>query len=395
MIGAWEPGPPIRVRGFVTGSNHRTGGTITDMVGTEGDTAVPAPVGSVPADPATTPWHPGGTGPVPMAAGPVRRRPRKVLGRTLGKAWGDSLFGFSSQAAFWCALSTPPFLLALLGLVGYVAPWFGPGTMTDVRTQITAFLHTIFNREVADTLVGNTVDTILNNGQAGVVSVGLLISLWAGSSATSAFIESITIAYVQHEVRHPAVERLFALGLYLIALTAGILLVPLLAIGPDALPGLFPVTLRPSVTSIVGYAYYPGLILGLLLLLTTLYKVAPKHKHAWKRGLPGALLAAVFFVVASGGLRLYLAYVYSHGLTYGALATPITFRTGRIGTDARRPNPGRDPGRTPGEQRSDGGCGARLRCGVSGVRSERSSHRSSFAEGRCRRRPGPYPQMTG
>ena len=25
------------------------------------------------------------------------------------------------------------------------------------------------------------------------------------------------------------------------------------------------------------------------------------------------------------GLRLYLSYAYSHGLTYGALATPITF----------------------------------------------------------------------
>ena len=29
--------------------------------------------------------------------------------------------------------------------------------------------------------------------------------------------------------------------------------------------------------------------------------------------------------MASSGLRLYVSYVYSHGLTYGALATPITF----------------------------------------------------------------------
>jgi len=33
----------------------------------------------------------------------------------------------------------------------------------------------------------------------------------------------------------------------------------------------------------------------------------------------------VVFLIASFGLRLYLSYVYSHGLTYGALATPITF----------------------------------------------------------------------
>jgi membrane protein len=53
--------------------------------------------------------------------------------------------------------------------------------------------------------------------------------------------------------------------------------------------------------------------------------VAPKHKHPWVRGIPGALLATAVFVVASFGLRLYVSYVYTHGLTYGALATPITF----------------------------------------------------------------------
>ncbi len=245
--------------------------------------------------------------------------------RTLSKAWNDSLFGMSSQAAFWCALSTAPMLLALLGMVGYVSHWFGPGILTDVQQQSTVFLHTVFNREVADNLVGNTVETILNNGQADVVSVGLIISLWAGSSAMTAFVESIAIAYGQHELRHPVVERFFALGLYLCALIAGIVLVPLLAIGPDYLPGLFPAAWRQTVVAIIGYAYYPGLVIGLLLMLTTLYKVAPKRRHTWRRGLPGALLAAAVFLVASGGLRLYLSYVYTHGLTYGALATPITF----------------------------------------------------------------------
>jgi membrane protein len=108
-------------------------------------------------------------------------------------------------------------------------------------------------------------------------------------------------------------------------LAAGIVVVPLLAIGPDYLPRLFPESWRSTVVEIIGWAYYPGLAIGLILLLTTLYKVAPKRKHRWNRGLPGAFLAAAVFLVASGGLRLYLSYVYSHGLTYGALATPITF----------------------------------------------------------------------
>jgi membrane protein len=282
--------------------------------------------GSSPVGPVTVPWHPDGTGPVPTAAGPVRRRWRKVAARTLGKAWGDSLFGMSSQAAFWCALSTAPLLLALLGMIGFIVPhYFPPGTIDQVRDQVLLFLNTVFNEEVANTLVGNTVETILGNGQADVVSIGLVISLWAGSSAMSAFVESITIAYNQHEERHPVAERFFALGLYLVALLAGIIMLPLLAIGPDYLPKLFPQAWRPEVSNIVNLAYYPVLAVLLIFMLTVLYKVAPKHKHPWYRGIPGALLAAAVFIVASFGLRLYLSYVYSHGLTYGALATPITF----------------------------------------------------------------------
>ncbi len=274
----------------------------------------------------TVPWHRNGTGPIPTAQGPVKHRWRKIVGRTLSKAWGDSLFGMSSQAAFWCALSTAPLLLALLGMTGYVVQWFfPPGTIDAVKEQVDLFLNTIFNEEVATNLVGNTVQTILSNGQADVVSVGLVISLWAGSSAMSAFVESITIAYGQHEVRHPVVERFFALGLYLIALTAGIVLLPLLAIGPNYLPELFPVSWHDRVATVVNLAYYPFVVFGLIFMLTLLYKVAPKHKHPWHRGIPGAFVAAAVFLVASFGLRLYLSYVYSHGLTYGALATPITF----------------------------------------------------------------------
>ena len=273
----------------------------------------------------TEPWHKDGSGPVPTADGPVRKRWRKVALRTLSKSWNDSLFGMSSQAAFWSAMSTAPLLLALLGLSGYVARAIGPNTTSDIRAQVGIFLNTIFNQEVAENLLGNTVDVILNNSQTDVISVGLVISLWAGSSAMTAFIESINIAYCQHEFRHPVLERFFALGLYVGALTAGILVVPLLAIGPDYLPRLFPEDYRETVSTIIGWVYYPGLAIGLILLLTTLYKVAPKHKHRWNRGLPGAFLAAAVFLVASTGLRLYLSYVYANGLTYGALATPITF----------------------------------------------------------------------
>lgn len=271
-----------------------------------------------------TRWHHPDRGPDPTAGGPVDKRWRKIAGRTLGKAWDDSLFGMSSQAAFWCALSTAPMLLALLGLLGPIVRLFNPDAIPAIREQIDIFLLGVFDEEVAENLIGSAVDQILSN-QGSVVSIGLLISLWAGSSAMAAFVESITIAYNQHEVRHPVKERFFALGLYLVALVFGLVLLPLLALGPNYLVGIFPADLQDDVSTAIQVSYFPAVLLLLIVLVATLYKVAPKHRHPWKRGLPGAVLAAVVFLVASIGLRLYLQYVYSHGLTYGALATPITF----------------------------------------------------------------------
>jgi hypothetical protein len=146
----------------------------------------PEPVGA--DQPPIIAWHEFRAGDEPPAR---HQRYRRVAARTLSKAGGDSLFGLSSQAAFWCARSTAPMLLALLGLTRVIAPLFGPATLTDVHTGIVHFLHGVFNPEVANNLVGDTVNTILDAPRDDVVSVGLIVSLWAGSSAISALIEAI------------------------------------------------------------------------------------------------------------------------------------------------------------------------------------------------------------
>jgi membrane protein len=271
------------------------------------------------------PWPYPGTVGVPAVREVPPHRLRGVIGRTLSKAWGDSLFRLSAEGAFWSALSTAPLLLALLGLVGFVGHWFGPDALSAVQDQVLTVLHGLFSSEVVDGLLEQNVSDMLNNGQADLVSVGFFISLWAGSSAVSSLVESITIAYGQYEVRHPVTERLFALGLYLLALIAGTLTLPLLAVGPEVLINLFPAGIRSQASDLITVFYYPALVVALVLMLATLYKVAPRHKHPWRRGIPGALLATAVFVVASLGLRIYVSYVYTHGLTYGALATPITF----------------------------------------------------------------------
>ncbi|MBV8540847.1 MAG: YihY/virulence factor BrkB family protein [Pseudonocardiales bacterium] len=254
-----------------------------------------------------------------------RHDPLRLISRTATKAWKDSFVSMSAQAAFWMTLSLPPLLLGLLGSLGFVTSWLGPATVGAAQREIVRLATGVFSADVVNQIIRPTVVDILTRGHSSIVSVGFVISLWAGSSALASLVDSITAAYRQHTVRHPVWQRIFALLLYVVALIASVLVLPLTALGPDLIPELLPEAVRPTVTQLVNVLYYPGLGVLLMVGLATLYKVVLPRKLPWHRGLPGALLAMAVFLVTSTGLRLYISSVTGTGYTYGALATPIAY----------------------------------------------------------------------
>ncbi|WP_206791532.1 YihY/virulence factor BrkB family protein [Amycolatopsis sp. MtRt-6] len=255
----------------------------------------------------------------------VRKGPWRLLTRTLGKAWDGNIFSEAAEAAFWQTLSLPPLLLGLLGALGFVGEWFGTGVVTAVHDRIIGFCRTVFSTNAVQDIIEPTVNSILTVGKGEIVSVGFLISLWAGSSAMSSFVDAITVAHDQYGVRNDVWQRIFALLLYLCGLVILVVGLPLLAIGPDLLPEFFPADWRPTVSSWVSALYFPTLGVMITLALTTLYKLALPRKLPWHRGLPGAVLAMVVFLLSSVGLRVYLNWITKTGYTYGALAAPIAF----------------------------------------------------------------------
>lgn len=257
--------------------------------------------------------------------GPPRRGPVRVVKRTLVKAWFDNIFSESAAAAFWQTLSLPPLLLGFLGSLGFLGDWFGPVVVDSVHSKILSFSSTVFTENVVDQIIGPTVADVLTKGRSEIVSVGFLLSLWAGSSALASLVDSITLAHNQYTVRHSVWQRLFALLLYLICLILAVVGLPVLALGPDWLPTLFPAAYQDDVAAVIQTVYYPVTGLLLVLALTTLYKVSLPRKLPWHRGLPGAVLAMAVFLCASIGMRLYITWVTSTGYTYGALGTPIAF----------------------------------------------------------------------
>ncbi|WP_197480821.1 YhjD/YihY/BrkB family envelope integrity protein, partial [Rhodococcus sp. EPR-157] len=161
-----------------------------------------------------------------------------VTRRTLSKAWDDSIFSKAATAAFWQTLSLPPLLLGVLGSLGFVAGWFGPNTIDIIESKIITFSSTVFSDSVVDGIIEPTVQDVLQQGRGEVVSAGFVLSLWAGSSAISTFVDSIVEAHGQQDARHPIWQRIFALLLYVAFLVVAVLVLPLVALGPTYVQAL-------------------------------------------------------------------------------------------------------------------------------------------------------------
>jgi membrane protein len=256
-----------------------------------------------------------------QVAKPSRHHILRISLRTLSKSWDDSIFSESAQAGFWSALSLPPLLLGLLGTLAYVAPLFGPDMLPSIEHQVISTAHNVFSPSVVNEIIEPTIRDIATSARGEVVSLGFVISLWAGSSAISALVDSVVEAHDQTPLRHPVRQRFFALFLYMVGLVIVVATAPLVVVGPRKVSEHIPV----SLANVLRYGYYPALILGLMVAVMILYRVAlpvplPSHRLIF-----GAVLATVVFVIATLGLRFYLRWITSTGYTYGALSTPIAF----------------------------------------------------------------------
>jgi membrane protein len=260
----------------------------------------------------------------PLARWPAPLRvPLEVLGRALAKAWQDRILGLSAEAAFWQILSVPPLLIGLLGSLGYLGSLIGGDAVRQIEDQLLSASAKVLTSDVVDDLVSPTLSDILGSGRLDVVSVGFLLSLWAGSSATATFMNTIVIAYDQRDVRGPIRTRLKALWLFVVGMFLAVLTLPLLVLGRGVLIGLMSEDWRPTGTVLINAVYWPAVLIGLLVALTSFYHVVLPNRLPWRRHLPGAALALAFFLVAAQLLRAYVADILITALPYGALAAPI------------------------------------------------------------------------
>ena len=242
----------------------------------------------------------------------------RALKETLLACLRYRVTGLAAEAAFFTVLSLPPLIFGLAGAIGFVAGTLDVGTVANVSAQVLALGRRVLTEDIVNSILAPTLDSVLSQGSAAVVSVGFLVALWSGSRAVNVFVDTITIMYGLAGRRGFVQTRLLSFVFYLVLLVIGVVLVPLVLAGPGFVNRLLPARL-----DFLGGLYWPVVLLGAGLFLAGVYDRSLPLRTRWRSGLPGAALALLIWVLGSVLLRVVLNASSGSSTIYGPLATPI------------------------------------------------------------------------
>ncbi len=242
----------------------------------------------------------------------------QIVVKTLGACVRYRVTGLAAEAAFFAILSLPPLIFGLAGAIGFVARRFDVRTIEGFREQVLHLSSRALTADAVDNVIQPTLDDVLSGPRFEIISIGFLIALWAGSRSLNVFVDTITIMYGLAGERGLVKTRALSFALYLIFLLVGIVLLPLVLVGPSVVERVVPARLY-----FIGDLYWPVVLLVSVCFLATLYHVSIPVRTRWRADLPGAGLTMLMWIGGSALLRVVLSQSAGSTTIYGPLAAPI------------------------------------------------------------------------
>jgi membrane protein len=243
----------------------------------------------------------------------------KLITQTIGVCLRYRVTGLAAEGAFFAILSLPPLIFGLAGSLGYIASkYFEVETIDDIKLQIAQLAARALTDESVQSVIVPTLNQVLNGGRPDVISIGFVLALWSGSRALNVFVDTITIMYGMGGRRGIVRTRALSFSLYCAALVIGVIVLPLVLAGPDAVDALLPHRL-----DFLNQLYWPVVTILSAGFLNTLYHLSVPLRTPWVSDLPGSFLALSIWILGSFVLRWILQSTVGGTSIYGPLAAPI------------------------------------------------------------------------
>lgn len=238
---------------------------------------------------------------------------RRVLGigrKAVREAAADRLAGESAKVAYYFFLSFFPLILSLFAFLGtFGGPEAFHRLMEPVRTAAPG--------ETAD-LLARLLEDVSAEGAPGLLSVGILLTLWSASSIFAALADGLNTMWDLTEDRSWWHRR----GLALVALLAAYVLLLPAAVAIVAGPELVGLVRLDPVWSILRW---PLAFLALVGVMWLVYTLLPNRGPGGHHGgmLAGALVGTTLWIGVTVAFRVYVLNFGRWGRSYGILGGVI------------------------------------------------------------------------
>lgn len=226
----------------------------------------------------------------------------------------DHISAFSAQAAFFLIMSIVPFLSLLLTLIKYLP------------ISQTMLLDTVINVTPVpfEPLVTTILEELFAKSNGAILSVSVLVAIWSAAKGVLAIVRGLQAVYHVNENRNYFVLR-FISAIYTVIFVTAIILTLLLLVFSNqiyyALKTDFP-TAADFISIFIKQKFLLALCL-LTLFFLVVYKLVRRSNNSFISLIPGAVIAALSWIVFSYAFSVYIDKFSDFSYTYGSLTTIV------------------------------------------------------------------------
>ncbi|MFO7531446.1 MAG: YihY/virulence factor BrkB family protein [Candidatus Limnocylindrales bacterium] len=232
----------------------------------------------------------------------------------------DDVLGLSAELSFRWLLAIFPLAIMTAAIAGFTADAIG---VEDPTQEIIDAAGSELPPAAAETLRPQ-LDRVLTNRDGGLLSLGLVLTVYAASAGMRALIKGFNRAYGIAETRPFWRQIAVALALTLLAGTSVVVSFIIMVVGGVAAQDVAAsLGLEDEVAGAIGMLRFPVVILAVGVASGFLYWAAPARHPPLRWVVPGVLLFVPGWIVATWLFSLYVASFGSYANTYGALAGVI------------------------------------------------------------------------
>ncbi len=237
---------------------------------------------------------------------------QKIMNITADIA-ADHVGAYAAQSAYFFMLCLIPIILLLITMVQYT-----PVTKADVMTAVI---------QVFPASVENLITSIVNqvyNQSMGIIPVTIIVAMWSAGKGVLAMASGLNCIYSCRETSNYIVLRIRSTVYTLLFIVVIILLLVLSVFGNTL--NLFIARHIPFLKRIADWLIETRAVITptvLVIFSLMLYKFLPNRRGRFRDQLPGAMFAAVGWMVISWVFSIYLDVFKGFSSMYGSLTTIV------------------------------------------------------------------------